>query len=187
MISRARAAATTRPLHFGYRTGQSAPEPTYATVQEAAIRRMRDYNARSIDIDREFGGSICRTAQGRYIGTLSLPDQPPNSDFVFPTDCESLIGLATELAGRYHTHGRFGNVGLSNGDAAKAQNAPTIPWFVASPCGGMYEYSAYTTPRPWYRWLDSPIALIPIYGKPLSGKTHQTPRACPVDIGIPFQ
>lgn len=175
------------PRAYGSRLNQSGPPPGHATVQQAAVEMLRAYNGRSIYLDREFGGSICRNAQQRYIATFSQPDQPPNSDFVYSTGCERLLGIAgLELAGRYHTHGKFGSVGLSPyGDVINAQNNATTPWFVASPCGGIYEYSAYTTPRPWYRWLTSPSDLIPIYGKPLPQRaTGRQP--CPVDVGIPY-
>jgi hypothetical protein len=174
-------------LTHGSRSGQDSQYQSLPTIQAAAVARLRSYNFRSIRVNVEFGGSICRTPQNRFIGTYSRPvERATGSDDVDPTTCSSLFAIPElPLAGRYHTHGRDGNVGLSWGDVGHAHDNPTIPWFVASPCGGIYEYSGFTSPRPWYTWLPRAIDLDAIYGKPLPERTT-TPlqNPCPVDIGI---
>ncbi|MEQ1572772.1 MAG: chitobiase/beta-hexosaminidase C-terminal domain-containing protein [Vicinamibacterales bacterium] len=126
-------------LGLGNAQRQQAPRMPYGTVDRAAIAVLRFYNPRSIEENREYGGSICRAATGGYLGNV------PNlgvafSDSVVPTPCEpnQLRG------GRYHTHGRDGNDGFSSVDISNADadsvGGAWIPSYVATPCGRIYKY-----------------------------------------------
>jgi alpha-tubulin suppressor-like RCC1 family protein len=188
------AAVVQQPL-FSFRAdvgsalGQRGPYPTFPTADAAALDRLRPYNLESVLLNRELGGSICRTTSGRFAASLSRPaSQAGHSDYVAWSTCDSVqsvLGPVT-LIGRYHTHGSSGNVGMSFGDATNAQSDPTRRWFVSSPCGGVYEYSQFTAPRPWYRWLENELALIPIYGKEIGRALTALPIRCPVDVGLAY-
>ena len=63
----------------------------------------------------------------------------PFRDQVTLSPCSS----DTTTVGRYHTHGRDGNLGLSGKDEVNAKASPGIFWYVADPCGIIYKYVFY--------------------------------------------
>lgn len=131
------------PYFRGTPQAGNAPRLWYSTADAAAVGALQFYNPISIIQNREYGGSVCRAETGRYLPTI------PNrndlySDSINPSTCESMVlpGQNLSPAGRYHTHGRHGNEGLSPGDKLNAdQNFPGIPSYVASPCGSIYRYT----------------------------------------------
>jgi hypothetical protein len=121
--------------------------------------------ALSIKENREYGGTVCRALDGRFVATNSRPAViANNSDDVAPTTCETAGLPNSTWAGRYHTHKAYGQEGLSSQDQINAEANLTKPWLVASPCGAIYEYSEDTTPRR-YMFLP-PGDLIPVIGNP---------------------
>lgn len=102
-----------------------------AEVERIAIRTLCEFNQLSVDLDREFGGQICRRdgAVFAMAPRMGAPDQ------VFPSVCAK-----PDLAvGEYHTHARNGNEGPSGNDAVRANSFP-FPLYVSSPSGVVYRY-----------------------------------------------
>lgn len=163
---------------FEQRAVAEIPQPPtgrYRTRNAAAIAVLQYFNPLSIERNREYGGRICETVANRFVPSVPAANDG-FSDTVLPSACPG----QTSEAGRYHTHARFGGSGLSSQDATNAQALPSIPWFVASPCGGIYEYSQYTNP-PWFQFTPQG-QLYPIYGKLLSARTTTSVAVtCPAE------
>lgn len=125
----------------GIGTGQNAPRVLYRSggADIAAVDVLRFYNPFSIAKNREFGGSICQVVGGRFFATV--PNEGA-SDQVPPSVCESVVvpNQSVQLRGRYHTHGTYGDRGLSPQDQVNADANPGKAWYVAEPCGGIYKY-----------------------------------------------
>jgi hypothetical protein len=115
--------------------GQSAPRQTYDTIDRAAVAALKYYNPISVEANFEYGGSVCRTSNGRYLNSVANVNLE-FSDSVTPSGCTN----NTTVVGRYHTHGRFGNDGFSDLDIANANAQPGVVWFVATPCGNIDKY-----------------------------------------------
>jgi len=124
--------ARSNPVTFVDRLGLKPGDP-YPTVDAAAIAALQEFNPKSIENDREFGGSIyCDGGKYKYT--------EPNmtllySDFVYP----SMPPAGKKLAGEYHTHGRNGILGLSTQDKQRA-DAKKVPSYVGAPNGWIIKY-----------------------------------------------
>jgi RHS repeat-associated protein len=124
--------ARLNPVTFVDPLGLKPGDP-YATVDKAAIAALQEFNPKSIEIDREIGGSIyCESGKYKYT--------EPNitlfySDFVYP----SRPPAGKKLAGEYHTHARNGNDGLSGRDKVRADGLK-VPSYVGTPKGNIVKY-----------------------------------------------
>jgi RHS repeat-associated protein len=112
--------------------GLKAGDP-YGSIDQAAIAALQEWNPISIEINREYGGSIyCEAGTYKYtVPNLNLL----YSDYVWPSSPPA----GKKLVGRYHTHGRDGNDGLSGPDQRNA-NRERVPWYVGTPLGRIIKY-----------------------------------------------
>lgn len=101
-------------------------------MDKTAVEVLRKYNPTSILLNREVAGSLCRRPTGAVFETV------PNINFTFTdTVVASTCPSESEWIGRYHTHGRDGNDGMSGVDVQNADAAPGKAWYVATPCGNI--------------------------------------------------
>ena len=129
----------------------------YDTADIAAGATLRFYFDTSYKLDKEFGGSICKV-DDRYIGTV--PEQSPYADTVIVTLCD----VGQTPVGPYHTHGKWGNDGMSSADMLCAKvgctGAPRPPygagkpWWVSNSCGAVRRYTYLGT------WNDGDDPLV---------------------------
>jgi Domain of unknown function (DUF4329) len=93
----------------------------------------QEWNPISIEINHEYGGSIyCDGGKHKYT--------VPNVNLEFTdTVTPSNPPAGKKLTGRYHTHGRDGNDGLSGWDKQGADHEK-VPWYVGTPIGTIVKY-----------------------------------------------
>ena len=119
--------ARSNPVTFVDPLGLKPGDP-YATVDKTAIAALLEFSSTSIEVAREFGGSIyCEGGTYKYT--------EPNmtllyDDFVYP----SRPPAGKKLAGEYYAHARDGNDGLSGPDKMHADFLK-VPSYVGTPFG----------------------------------------------------
>jgi RHS repeat-associated protein len=129
------------------KTQRSARQTGFKTAQEAAIAALKRYNRRSIKINREFAGNICRHSDQTYSYTPAVILGPRGGNASALNPCAA----NTQDAGWYHTHGAWdstlntpygdGNEVFSGfpGDRALSHRRRVQGW-LATPTRRIYRY-----------------------------------------------
>ena len=126
---------------------KSGREPGSFATREEAVRWVTwRYQTPGFDLDREFGGSICRDESAgtarRYFS--SIPNKGVQSvggsdepGMVTPSQCPLEPGRPNVRVGSWHLHGPNGNQGFSGPDNARipSPNTESIRFYVGVPCG----------------------------------------------------
>ena len=126
-------------LHF-----DKKKKKKYKTAQQAAIAILKEINARSISINKEIAGFICKNKDGTYIP--STPQVIGSHGGGININCPN----NTQLAGIYHTHAAHdpnlvsqsgnGNEVFSRLGDMSAANGLNVPNWMSSPSGHIYRY-----------------------------------------------
>ncbi len=137
--------------------GDRKKRKKYSTAQRAAIAILQEINARSIRINREMAGFICKIKDGVFTSTVPVVLGPSGGSI--PNTCPK----NSQLAGLYHTHARwtdnavvggtdwnenFSGLPLPGntigGDVASATSNNLSSW-LATPSGNVMRYSRNPT------------------------------------------
>ncbi|MEP6849076.1 MAG: RHS repeat-associated core domain-containing protein [Acidobacteriota bacterium] len=130
---------------------QGKPRKRYRTAQQAAIAILQEINARSIRINREIAGFICKLKPGVFISTVPVVLGPAGGGI--PNTCPK----DSQLAGLYHTHAHWEESSVIGGtdwneqfsglpgspipgDVASAEGG-NLPSWLATPSGNLMRYS----------------------------------------------
>lgn len=126
---------TSWPYARGNAGGQNSTGRRYfPTADKTAVIALQEWNPVSILVNHEFAGRIC-AQNGRFFATHPNTE-PQFSDTVTASDCPTGIPWVAH----YHTHGTWGNNGLSDPDKTHADANPGKAWYVGTPCGWIVKY-----------------------------------------------